>query len=106
MEFRQYQQIPIDRPWVGVVFACLLSLVLSLGITFTKFDIDYRVYFSEDNPELLAFEELQDVYNKQDNVFFALAPEKGDVFTNEVLIPIFADANPSSHPASPPSHQW
>ncbi|MDP6875270.1 MAG: hypothetical protein QF521_17230, partial [Alphaproteobacteria bacterium] len=85
MNIHQYQQIPIDRPWVGVAFACLVSLLLGAGLAFTKFNIDYRVYFSADNPQLIAFEQLQDVYSKQDNIMFVLAPENGNVFTAKML---------------------
>ena len=43
------------------------------------------VYFSADNPQLKAFDELQNVYGKNDNVLFVLAPSKGGVFTGPVL---------------------
>ena len=49
------------------------------------FNNDYRVFFSADNPELLAFEKLQRTYTKIDNVLFAIAPRDGEVFTPQVL---------------------
>nr|VFJ50451.1 MAG: hypothetical protein BECKDK2373B_GA0170837_102821 [Candidatus Kentron sp. DK] len=66
----------------------LLTLVLaglaSLGFPL-KFDADYRVFFSEDNPQLVAFDENQNTYIKDDTVLFVLAPEDGKVFTRRNL---------------------
>jgi predicted RND superfamily exporter protein len=50
-----------------------------------QFKTDYRIFFSEENPQLLAFESLQDTYTKNDNVMFVLAPEEGQVFTPTIL---------------------
>jgi hypothetical protein len=46
---------------------------------------DYRVFFSEDNPDLAAFDAVEDTYTKNDNVLFALRPREGDVFTPHIL---------------------
>ncbi len=63
----------------------LLVAVAASGGRFLTFKTDYRVFFSEDNPQLLAFEELQNTYTKTDNVLIVLAPEDGNVFTRETL---------------------
>ncbi|MDP6737330.1 MAG: MMPL family transporter, partial [Nitrospinaceae bacterium] len=38
-----------------------------------------------DNPQLVAFETLQNTYTKNDNVMFAVEPKDGNVFTRETL---------------------
>ena len=71
----------------------LLIIVLSLvcvgllasGAGKLTFDTTYRAFFSDDNPELLAFENVEDTYVKADNVILVLAPRNGDVFTRENL---------------------
>ncbi|MDM8562439.1 MMPL family transporter [Candidatus Marithioploca araucensis] len=69
-------------------FIILATLVL-VGLTTLgfplKFDTDYRVFFSEENPQLVAFEDLQSTYTKNDNVLIVLAPKNGRVFTQETL---------------------
>ena len=45
----------------------------------------YRIWFSPDNPDLLAFDKMQDVYTKADSIFFVVAPKDGNVFTKETL---------------------
>ncbi|MGH1536600.1 MAG: efflux RND transporter permease subunit [Gammaproteobacteria bacterium] len=70
-------------------FVVLISLVcafaLAAGGKNLVFTNDYRYFFSEDNPQLLEFETLQDTYTKQDNVFVMLEPKNGDVFNKEFL---------------------
>ncbi len=71
-------------------FLVLLVCVILVGLAasggrFLTFKTDYRVFFSEDNPQLRAFEELQNTYTKADNVLFALAPKDGKVFTPDTL---------------------
>ncbi len=64
----------------------LLALGLSAaGGRYIGFSNDYRVFFSKENPQLLAFEELQNTYTKSDNVLFVLEPSDGRVFTPQTL---------------------
>ncbi len=53
-----------------------------------EFDGDYHAYFGDDNPELLAFDGLQQKYTKDDNIFIVLTAKNGDVFTKENLLAI------------------
>ncbi len=49
---------------------------------------DMRVFFSAENPQLEALEALENIYTRDDNVFFILEPADGDVFTRDTLIAI------------------
>ena len=71
--------------WLVLLATVLLVAVAASGGRFLWFDTDYRVFFSRDNPQLKSFEELQNVYGKNDNVLFVLAPAGGEVFTAPVL---------------------
>lgn len=72
--------------WRYLIILATLVLVALTTLGFPlKFDTDYRVFFSEDNPQLLAFDELEDTYTKNDNVILVLAPKNGQVFTNDTL---------------------
>ena len=53
-----------------------------------EFDGDYHVFFSKSNPELEAFDALQEKYSKDDNLIVVLSPKNKDVFTKENLIAI------------------
>ncbi len=80
----RYGQLMIKWRYL-VIFACLVLVGLTtLGFPL-RFDTDYRVFFSDDNPQLLAFDELENTYTQNDNVMLVLAPKNGQVFTNETL---------------------
>ncbi len=68
--------------WRYVIILATLVLVAAAasGARFITFKTDYRVFFSDDNPQLLAFEQLQNTYTKTDNVMFVLAPGDKTVF--------------------------
>ena len=73
------------HPWWVIFFSFLLVVGLALGVKNLEFKSDYRVYFSEDNPELLAFEAIQNTYSKSDNILFVIQPKSKNVFTPHVL---------------------
>ncbi|MCK5480655.1 MAG: MMPL family transporter, partial [Gammaproteobacteria bacterium] len=68
-----------------LVVSLLLVALAASGVRFLGFKTDYRVFFSEDNPQMQAFEQLQNTYTKTDNVLFVLAPKDGRVFTPDTL---------------------
>ncbi|NOQ77109.1 MAG: MMPL family transporter [Methylococcaceae bacterium] len=72
-------------PWWIIVFSILWVVGLSIGVKNLEFKSDYRVYFSEDNPQLLAFEAIQDTYSKSDNVLFVIQPADGLIFSKDTL---------------------
>lgn len=66
----------------------IVTLVMAMGLASQgkmEFDGDYHVFFSKSNPELEAFDALQEKYTKDDNVVIVLAPKNGEVFTRENL---------------------
>lgn len=71
--------------WWLILLCIATTVAAGSGARFLEFTTDYRVFFSKENPQLQAFEELQDVYSKNDNVLFVIAPKDGRVFTRETL---------------------
>ena len=78
----------IRRRWPIIAFSLAVMIAAGWGVQFIGFGTNYRVFFSDDNPQLVAFEALQDVYNKDDNISFIIKPAEGEVFTPEMLIAI------------------
>ncbi|SNY49604.1 hypothetical protein SAMN06297280_1476 [Arsukibacterium tuosuense] len=69
-----------------VTVLCLLLIIGSgLGIGNLYFRGDYRIFFTDDNPQLLAFEQMQQQFNKSDNILIAIAPADKQVFSAETL---------------------
>jgi predicted RND superfamily exporter protein len=60
-------------------------MLAASGGRLLNFTTSYRVFFSEDNPQLLAFEALENTYVRNDNVLIVFEPKDGNVFSKEVL---------------------
>ena len=79
----------LNRPWLVLLISILLVLSTAYGAKNLIFKGDYKVFFSEDNPQLTAFESVQEIYSKSDNVAFILEPTNGDIFTKENLAAVY-----------------
>nr|VFJ54783.1 MAG: hypothetical protein BECKFW1821A_GA0114235_10507 [Candidatus Kentron sp. FW] len=75
----------VRHRWWFLVLMPLIILVLASGIEQLKFTPNYRAFFSEDNPQLQAFDNLEKTYTQDDNVIFLLIPRDGWVFSRETL---------------------
>ncbi|MCP4995485.1 MAG: RND transporter, partial [Gammaproteobacteria bacterium] len=71
--------------WLLIAGSIGIVLLAGSGVRLLEFHNNYRMFFSEDNPQLIAFENLQDTYTKNDNVLLVLEPRSGSVFTRELL---------------------
>ncbi len=81
----QWFKFVIDRPIVVIILSLLLVFIAASGASKLVFKSDYRVFFGDSNPQLLAFEDMQKTYNKSDSVDFVIAPKNGKVFSPDVM---------------------
>jgi predicted RND superfamily exporter protein len=70
--------------WV-ILVSLSFAMIAAYGAKNLTFKSDYRVFFGDDNPQLVAYESMQKIYNKSDNVSFVVVPEDGNVFTAKHL---------------------
>lgn len=77
--------IVTSNPWWVILVSVLVVTCLAIGVKNLEYKSDYRVYFSQDNPQLIAFDGIQNTYSKSDNVLFIVEPKGGQVFTSSVL---------------------
>ncbi|MEW4983540.1 MAG: MMPL family transporter [Cycloclasticus sp.] len=68
-----------------IIINLLVVIAAGSGLKLLGFNTDYRVFFGEDNPDLIAFNALEATYSKSDNVFILVAPKKSDIFQPPVL---------------------
>ena len=80
-----FSRFVTEHPWWILVLTLLVVSGMAAGVLKLGLKTDYRVYFSEENPQLQAFDAMQDTYNKSDSVLFVLQPENGNVFTVQTL---------------------
>lgn len=84
---KRWANFVIKYKWPVLIATILLAMGLGSQGNM-EFDGDYHVFFSESNPELEAFDALQEKYTKDDNVILVLTPSNGDIFTRENLTAI------------------
>jgi uncharacterized protein len=68
-----------------IALSFLLVLVPGTGMSKLYFDSSYRIFFSDDNPQLAELESIEATYTESHNVIIVVAPDDGDVFTARTL---------------------
>ena len=74
--------------WGVIAGAVVLAVLVGSGAGRLEFSTNYRVFFSEANPELQAFENLQNTYTKNDNFFFVIEPADSGAFDASTLVAV------------------
>ena len=80
----QYASWIIRFRWLVVLATIVAVIGIASGMRHLEFSTNYRVFFSDENPEMTAFETFQNIYTKNDNIIFVVQPKDGRVFTPEV----------------------
>ncbi len=81
----QLAKFMLQWRWIVMIGALALTAAFASGASNLAFSTNYRVFFSDENPELNNFENFQATYTKNDNILIVVAPKNGDVFTNDTL---------------------
>jgi predicted RND superfamily exporter protein len=75
----------LTHRWWVIVASGIIFLLCSMGLTKLTIDSDSRSFFSKDNPQLQQLESVENIYIKNENILFVIAPKNRQVFTREVL---------------------
>ncbi|MCK5477322.1 MAG: hypothetical protein KAI44_00245, partial [Methylococcales bacterium] len=57
-----FSKFVTEHPWWILLLTLIAVSGMSIGARNLTLETDYRVYFSEGNPQLVAFDEIQDIY--------------------------------------------
>ena len=79
----------VDKPLVTLMTMFIAIFAFAYGAQKLYFDGDYKVFFGDDNPQMLAFESMQNVYTKSDNLAIMITPKSGNVFDEQTLTQIY-----------------
>lgn len=85
MNSSSFGQWVVHHPWRIIILSLLATVMAASGMRLLQFTTDYRVYFSKDNPQLQAFNELEKVYTKNDNLLIVVKPHDREVFKPRTL---------------------
>ena len=87
--FEKYIQFIFGRRWLIIAITLAIAGAAATGFSKIGFNGEYRVFFSEDNPRLQAFDEIQNTYSRDDNILFVVVPKNGNVITRENLTALY-----------------
>lgn len=72
-------QLVAKRPFLVILAFLAFAFFAASGAQKLVFKSDYRIFFDDENPELVAYESMQKIYSKSDNVSFIIVPPKDEV---------------------------
>ena len=75
----------IKRRLLVLLSSFAVAVLLASGASRLGFIEEYRVFFGEDNPQLIAFDELEAIYTKNDNILLVVEPPDADAFSTKTL---------------------
>jgi predicted RND superfamily exporter protein len=84
----------MKNPWYEYVLSSpkrvsalylILVILLAIGMQNLYFRGDYKTFFEEQNPQRLAYEQMQDTFNKTETISILIAPNDKNIFTPETL---------------------
>ena len=81
---RFIERVLAARWWVILATLTLVAIAAS-GIFKLEFSANYRIFFDDDNPQLLALEKLEQTYGKNENIVFLIVPDDGDATSQNAL---------------------
>lgn len=81
----KYAEWLLNTPWKVLLSVVLVVILMASGARLLTLTSDYRAFFSEDNPQLTSFDQLEKRFTKVDNVLIALTPNDDQVFTSQTL---------------------
>jgi len=82
---RLWLDVVIKKPWLTLLVGIVFFVAASMGGKDLYFRGDYKVFFGDDNPQLIAFEKMQGEFNKNESANIIIAPKSGDVFNPTTL---------------------
>ncbi|MBV1874892.1 MAG: hypothetical protein KUG80_08920, partial [Gammaproteobacteria bacterium] len=85
MNNSSFGEAVLRHRWPIVVLTLLVVTLFAYQIRNIQMTDDLNVFFSEDNPQLLALDRFKDTYGETKNAFIAIAPANGDIFTQTNL---------------------
>ena len=81
----RFAELVLAHRWPVILSSVLLVALASSGILRLEFSASYRIFFDGDDPQLLALEEIENTYGKNENILFVIDPDDGDAFSETAL---------------------
>lgn len=79
----------LKRPKSALLLLLVCVAAMTVGAKNLYFRGDYKVFFETDNPQRVAFEEMQNIFNKSENVSFLIVPDDSTVYQSSTFSLIY-----------------
>ncbi len=80
-----HHALPLRKPFLVLLLSLLFLGFMSPLLAKLQLTIDYKVYFENDDAQLLAMEALESAFGDNNTLFVMVQPESGDVFAAKPL---------------------
>lgn len=77
--------LPTQYSWWVLLFTIAMVVAATVGGKNLYFRGDYNIFFDGQNAQLRAFDEIQTIFAKSDNLSIVIAPKSGNVFEPTTL---------------------
>ena len=81
----KYRTLITEKPYMMFFFGLVFTIIFGMGLKGLSQNPDNRIFFSDDDPNLVALETLENTYTKNDNLFVVMAPKNENVFDPDNL---------------------
>jgi len=71
----------VKRKWWFLILTLVIAGMTMAGFGKLRFNADSKVFFSKENPQLQAYEKIEQIYSDDDNVLIAIEDKSGDLFS-------------------------
>jgi len=78
-------EILIRFRYLFAMASIVLTVLIAYGAKGMYLEADYKIYFEEDEPQLVAHEAMQETYTKTDNLAFLIRSGGDSVFSERML---------------------
>jgi len=82
---RVFAEVVLKYRWLFLIGSLLMAGLAGSGVRYITISTEPRDNFGPDNPQLVAFEDLEETFSRVENIFIAIAPDDGRVFSPRVL---------------------
>ena len=78
----------VKRKWIVLFISIVLLVSAGAGLQNIGFKNNYRLFFSDENPQLIALDNINSEFNESRNVYIAVEDADGNIFTESNLLAI------------------
>ncbi len=82
---KRFAERVLSARWLVIAVTLVAVAAASSGVALLQFSASYRIFFDDDNPQLLALEALENTYGKNENLVFLIVPDDGDATSQSAL---------------------